>query len=180
MHQLAKLRKSMHLPAMASKLYGYTLHLHLWKQVTCQGLWQDGNPTVIKLGMAQSSIPGGTSCLGTQAGEERKPIGWQRPCVRIYPQVPWCILSSGCGPSAWQAGRMGAQEPLAHAAASSSPVWYSEPATSPRLGQHSKVHCIAFTSSTHTQSSDCVASWGWGEKSNRRIDVNFSVLSFSS
>lgn len=29
MHQLAELRKSVHLPAVASKLYGYMLHLHL-------------------------------------------------------------------------------------------------------------------------------------------------------
>lgn len=46
---------------------------NLWKQVTYQVLWQNGSPALIKLAMAQSSILGGSSCLGTQAEEERSP-----------------------------------------------------------------------------------------------------------
>lgn len=102
---------------------------NLWKQVTRHGLCPDGNPALIKLGMAQSSIPGGSSCLGTQA-EEKNPDGWQRPSMRIHPLVPWSwALDVALCLGGWEHRGCWLMWPPAAV-----PVWYSEPAASPRWG----------------------------------------------
>lgn len=81
-----------------------------WEQVMLQGLWQGGNPALVKLGMAQSSTPGCAGCSGTWAGKERVEGTHgltRRPSAGIRPQVLCCVLSSGCGPSAWTAAGWG-------------------------------------------------------------------------
>lgn len=146
-----------------------------WKQVTPHGLWPDGNPALEKLVMAQSSIPGGTSCLGTQAEEGRNP---QADRDHLWGSIPRSLGPEPWKwPSAWEDGSAGATGSCGRQ--QQSLCGTLSPPPPPAWGGIQR--CIVLPSPPpRTQSSDCVASWGWGEKRNRHINVNFSVLSFSS
>lgn len=112
---------------------------HLWKQVTCQDLWQDGNPALIKLLRAVLLV-----AVAAWTHKQRRKGAHRLTetlCEAASPDP--LVLSSGCDPlpcglGVWEhraRGSCGRQQQSLCGTLSSPPP--------PTLGQHSKVHCIA-------------------------------------
>lgn len=125
----------MHLLAVASKLYGYTLHLHpICGSKLHAREWLRAVFLVALTAWTHKQRRKGTCRLTKTICEDPSPD----------PFIP----SSGCGPLP---GRLGGWEHRGRWLMwlpAAVPVWYFKPTTSSRLGRYSKVHCIAFTSST--------------------------------